>query len=423
MFGAPQAGAATGSVLADIAPTGVLGGVGVAFDGHYLYTTDRDGIVLHRTAPNGAAAGDIPILGSVPINALTYDATRDMFWGVDATGLNVYRVEKDGYAGLQFTLLPLFDLPGGCNVLGGCSTLVSGLAYDATDDTLWYLPQGSQRVYHVNTAGQYLGFFDNGLAPTCASNAASGISAGAGSLFLTAAGCASGFRLPKADAGTPTPQSSFAVAAAQPGGSACDSTTFAGLTALWVRDAASGHVRAIELPSGSCIQGGGIALVQTIDWMSGGGSAGPLDPSTGLPEFGIQHAFHLSCSAAGSGSPNNLVANWTQPDGTRYSFHLKSVTIDGCVSDGTDPAPPASTFNTIFGHGSGTLVGRSANGTIVFGSPKCNGCGLIEFRFTDRGEPNTLDDGNITIEDANGFPIVFEACGCIRANYQAHQHA
>src|SRR5437667_9532358 len=108
-FQAPAASAATGTVLADLTPPGLPGGVSVAFDGQYLYYTDLGGAVLHRMAPNGMPGTDIPILGGVAINAITYDATRNMFWGVDATGLNVYEIQKSRLTALQFTLIPLLD--------------------------------------------------------------------------------------------------------------------------------------------------------------------------------------------------------------------------------------------------------------------------------------------------------------------------
>src|SRR5207253_626295 len=102
-FHAPAASAATGTVLADLTPPGTIGGVSVAFDGQYLYYTDLNGAVLHRVAPSGTPGTDISIVGGVAINAITYDATKDLFWGVDASGLNVYQIHKDGWAVLEFT--------------------------------------------------------------------------------------------------------------------------------------------------------------------------------------------------------------------------------------------------------------------------------------------------------------------------------
>jgi hypothetical protein len=446
--GTPSAWSATGNVLADIAPPASIGGVSVAFDGHDIYYTDLGGAVLHRSSPSGFANTDIPLLGGVGINAIAYDATHDVFWGVDATGLNVYRIERDGWVGLQFTIVPLLDLPGLCNSLSGCSPTVSGLGYDATTDSLWYLPQGSSRVYHFNTAGQPLGYFDTTNFPDCATNGVTGIAAGASVLYLTAGNCSRGFQYGK----TGAKLSSVPVGGTQSAGAACDDVTFAGTTALWVRDAASGHLRAIEVPAGSCALGGGLALDKSAGWMSGAGEAGVFDIS-GTLLFPVQHAFHILCAQTDAGVPNSMVINWKDAtSGIRYSFHLDRVTSFRCFNDGTSAASPPpcysinpdDCFNTIVGEGVGSLVGRDGGNQIVAGGKTCPAsafppfCGLVDFTFTDRGEPNlggprqnppppgtpTFDNGEFTVTDLSdrpGNPVaVVAACGCERANYQAN---
>jgi hypothetical protein len=454
--GAPSAWGATGDVLADIVPPSSVGGVSVAFDGHDLYYTDLDGGALHRSSPSGFANTDIPLLGGVGINAITYDATHDVFWGVDTTGLNVYRIERDGWTGLQFSIVPLLDLPGLCDSISGCSTTVSGLAYDATSDSLWYLPRGSSRVYHFNTAGQSLGYFDASNFPDCATNAVTGIAAGANVLYVTAGNCSRAFQYSKSDTGAATKLSSFPVGGIQSAGAACDDLTFADKTVLWARDTASGHLRAVEVAAGSCALGGGITLDKSAGWMSGAGEAGVFDPVTGALVFPVQHAFHILCAQIDAGPPNNMVVNWKDSvSGTRYSFHLDRVTSLRCFYDGTSAASPPfcdptlnpDCFNTIVGEGVGSLIGRSGGNQIVAGGKACSApsnpfppfCGLVDFRFTDRGEPNlsgqrvnplfatpTFDDGEFSVTDLNavGGPAgVVAACGCIRANYQAHNKA
>jgi hypothetical protein len=451
--GTSSAEAATGNVLASITLPASAGGVNVAFDGKYLYYTGVGGTVLHRVAPNGVPATDVPLLGGVAINGITYDATHDVFWGVDATGLNVYRIEKDGWVGLQFTLIPILDLPGSCNNFTGCSTTVSGLAYDATTDSLWYVPQGSQRVYHLNTAGQPLGYFDPVNLPECATNAITGIAAGANVLYLTAAGCSRGFQYSKSDTGTATKMSSFNVSSSQSAGASCDNTTFLNTTAMWVRDTANGSVRAIEVASASCVLGGGVALNKSAGWFSGAGEAGVFDPFTGAVLFPVQHAFHILCAVTNGGPPNNMVINWKDTTtGIRYSFHLDVVTTQDCFYDETIPASPPpcyptpvaptdKCFNSIVGEGLGTLIGRDGGNKVVVGGKSCpNGsrppyCGQVEFKFTDRGEPNLggprpagtqmFDEGEFTVSDVSdpnplNAKAVVVACGCLRANYQAH---
>ena len=434
-FQAPAASAATGTVLADLTPPGSPGGVSVAFDGQYLYYTDLGGAVLHRMAPNGTPGTDIPILGGVGVNAITYDASKDLFWGVDATGLNVYQISKDGWAGLEFTIIPVLDLPGSCNVLSGCSPTVTGLAYDATTDSLWYLPQGSQRVYHFNTAGELLGYFDTNDVPDCATNAATGIAAGASVLYVTAGSCSRAFQYGKSDSGTGAKLSSFSIEGVTSAGTACDNVTFSSTTAMWVRDAGNGHLRAIQIPSGTCVFGGGVAIDLSLGWMTGAGA--PIaDFPVGATAY---HAFHLLCGPANGGpptpsnQPNNWVANWKDDAGNHYSFHLERVDNSSCTF--TTPTPPACNppsftecNNQIFVQGIGRLRGRGPNGqTLNIGGP-CNpatnntgSCGQLNFVAVDHGEPNTKDEGNISIDDpVSQQQVLFVGCSCFTVRYMAH---
>jgi hypothetical protein len=441
--GVGVAAAAPGTVLANLTPPGVVGGSSVAFDGQYLYYTDAVGTMLHRITPGGVAGTDVPIVGGAPINALTYDASHDIFWGVDATGLNVYQIQKNGLAALQFTILPLLDLPGSCNLLAGCSSTVSGLAYDATTDSLWYLPQSSQRVYHFNTAGQLLGYFDTANVPACADNAVTGIAAGASVVYLTAGSCTNAFQYAKSDSGTGTTLSSFPVGGIQSAGAACDSITFPGTTALWVRDAGTGQLQAVEIPAGTCVSGGGVAPDSSSRWMSGAGrglgTEAVVLTSGGQPytegNLDVQHAFHLLCDQGG-GPPNNLVVNWKDSIGNHFSFHLEQWTPGSCFYDLTKPASPPpcdpivnpSCFNTMTGSGIGRLTGRGPHGELLPIGGTCNPrtgdtahCGTLDpFRVTDRGEPNTNDSGAFGINDPVQGEIL-DVCACTRANYQAHQ--
>lgn len=437
---AELAQAAAGDVRRDL-PAGSPGGVSVAFDGANLYYTDRNGVVLHSMTTTGAARPDVPIVGAPGLNALTYDVTHDLFWGVDATGLAVYRVTRGGLAALQFVLIPAVDLPGLCDTPTGCSTVVSGLAYDGTNDSLWYAPQGTQRIYHFNTAGQLLGYFDTNdasgsLFPDCISNRVSGVAAGAGSLYLSAGECAKGFRYTKSDSQAALKLSAF-TAPAVSGDVECDNLTFSA-TVVWVRSIGDGRLRAVEVAPGTCVFGGGVALNRSNRWMSGAGEA--LDVTD--PTVGVQHAFHILCDPATGAEPNNMVVNWKK-NGIHFSFHLEKVVEVLCLDDfsgSPDPPPCEPTdvvdcFNKIFGNGRGRLVERGPGGEILFGQNCNNDCGRVDFAFTDRGEPNRQDisqldrdEGELFVaevtKDANGVEAintVLSACGCERANYQAHQ--
>jgi hypothetical protein len=434
---AELAGAAVGDVRADIAAD-APGGASVAFDGQNLYYTDRNGVVLHSMSSTGAARPDVPIVGAAGLNALTYDVTHDFFWAVDSTGLTIYQLTRDGLAWPQFVLVPALDLPGLCDVPTGCSTVVSGLAYDAKTDSLWYAPQSSQRVYHLTTAGQLIGYFDTNetsgsLFPDCLTNGVTGLAAGADSVYVAAGDCTNGFRYAKSDTQTATKLSTFRA----PGGSGdveCDNVTFPA-TVVWVRSVADGHLRAVEVSPGTCVFGGGVPLAKTVGWMSGAGEAFDVtDPDmTG----GVQHAFHLLCNNDPAGPPNNLVVNWKDLAGNRFSFHLRHVLSVACGFDPVtpgdpppcDPADLEPCFNTINGDGTGRLIGKSPTGEIIAGALGNNELGSVIFRFTDHGEPNRTrfdqsifyyDWGEINISDVGKDIGVLQACGCIRANYQAH---
>jgi hypothetical protein len=262
----------------------------------------------------------------------------------------------------------------------------------------------------------------------------SGIAAGASALYVTADSCSKGFQFAKSDTGTSTKLSSFSITGSQSAGAACDNVTFVSTTAMWVRDAATGHLRAIEVPAGTCVLGGGIPIIHSIGWMSGSGKVGVIDQLTGLPVCcDVQHAFHLLCALSdpnGSGAPNNLVANWRDPvTDIHYSFHLETLTDVHCVysETGSTPNPPPtpsctpttnpSCFDTIYGEGKGRLIGSAANGSTVLNDSS----GVVDFRFTDRGEPNVNDDGNITVMSTSGNIVSPGSCVCTDARYQAHQ--
>jgi hypothetical protein len=450
---AQLAGAAVGDVRADLA-AGAPGGVSVAFDGKNLYYTDRNGVVLHSMTPSGAARPDVPIVGAPGLNALTYDASHDFFWAVDTTGLGVYKVTREGLALPQFVLVPALDLPGQCDVATGCSTVVSAIAYDGADDTLWFAPEDSQRVYHFTTAGQLLGYFDTNevsgsLFPECTTNGVSGLAAGANSVYLAAGACASAFRYGKSDTVTPTKLSAFKA----PAGASdveCDSLTFPA-TVVWMRSTVDGRLRAVEVAPGTCVFGGGVAIVNTTGWMSGAGNesvlnAGVVPPAetpTATP-IPVQHAFHLLCNqtSATAGANNNLVINWKDA-GINFSFHLDTVISTECQFDkfflGSAPPPcefdptnPDKCFNKLFGEGLGWLIGRGPGGEIKFGGTRTEcknsesletACGYVNFVFIDQGEPNFSDRGSLQVADLRKHPgpPILDVCVCTNSRYQAHQ--
>jgi hypothetical protein len=283
--GARPAAAAAGNTVADvITPEGAVFAIGVAFDGQYLYYLESSGSVLHRIdvpPPCGdpcvptAATGhvDIPIVaplnpfGLNGLNALSYDKARGVFWAAGGDGLSIYRVTKTGIATLAFAIQPLLgERPGDCK-MGFCWALIDGLAYDASDDTLWYKPDASNRIYHYHTYGSLLGtavlaspaYVDTDVAPNdlasdCGFNYPSWVVVGGGDLFVGADRCEYYFEYAKA--GAKLARTSYNFRGTPDGDAECDDQSYA-VSVIWTRDVHDGHIRAFEQPSaGACAFGG-----------------------------------------------------------------------------------------------------------------------------------------------------------------------
>src|SRR5437867_4423053 len=205
---------AAGDVIADIMvpeADGIMGAGGIAkaigFDGQYLYYAEYAGNVLHRidVPPPGTswATGhiDIPIQGAPSgIMTISYDARRGGFWAVGGDGVSIYLLSKTGVATPVFWVDPINDRPGDCK--RGCVQEVK-INYDGTDDTIWYAPDTTYRIYHYRTTPDALGtaqlvdsspFIDvdippNDMSQQCGYSLVSGVAVGGSSLFITVSGC------------------------------------------------------------------------------------------------------------------------------------------------------------------------------------------------------------------------------------------
>jgi hypothetical protein len=280
--------AVAGDLVADIyCDEAVASGVSVAFDGTYLYFTNWNGTTLRRiaTPPPGATATCAPaasdpnhlnfnIFGSAGINAFSYDRQGNRFWGVGSDGLSIYTLTVPtafspySSATLQYVISP--TQLNNCDYY--CGAKVNGLAFDGTGSgSIWFSPSYSQRVFHFDTrAGPggtaiLLNSFDvhtppNDMAPNCGFNDSAGVAAGAGVLYLQAYGCQKYFAYSKGGIKQ----------AVYPGGgtatedSECDNVTYTqkyaiGKEVIWLRDSYDGHIRAHEIPAGTCLYGGGVA--------------------------------------------------------------------------------------------------------------------------------------------------------------------
>lgn len=272
------AAAAAGDLIADVIvpdsyPTSIA--PSVAFDGQHLYYVGYGGPVLHRVdvPPAGgttAATGHVetPISGASGIMTLSYDAGRDAFWAVGNDGSAIYLLTKSGAATLVFSVDPVQDRPG---FQTNMYVTEVKIAYDRTDDTIWYSPDATTRIYHYHTTADALGtaqlvsaspYIHVGLPPNdmsaqCGYSQSSGIATGGGNLFVSVAGCNYLFEYTKT--GTKVAWYAYNTNA---GGSTqdleCDNLSY-GVPVFWIRDAWDGHIRAFEQPGAACTFGGGPA--------------------------------------------------------------------------------------------------------------------------------------------------------------------
>lgn len=221
-------------------------GVGVAFDGTYLYYSAAFyDPILHRIDTSGGSHLDLNVTDSITgtpviIQAMAYDASRDKVWA--ANGNLIYLVNKtSGIAEFKFDT----GVPCG---------LDDGLAYDSTDDSLWWSCDAAQTVYHYSLNGTLLSSFPlaGQMVPECGFDYSSGIAVGGDILYLGADGCNFYFTFTK----NGTKIEAFPYPALRAEDMACDPFTFAPTEVTWVRDAYDGHIRAFEIPAGTCGLGG-----------------------------------------------------------------------------------------------------------------------------------------------------------------------
>jgi hypothetical protein len=411
---ANSAVAAPGDKLTEIFPPDSNFGVSVAFDGQFLYYTNYNGTVLHRVTPTNTGHQDFAIVGPPGVNAFTFDVTRNAFWAVDSTGMGVWLIPRPAptdvsvIGTLQFTVNPANDTPGNCDNGFGCEALVDGFGYDGTDDSLWYSPDASERIYHYDTtmdtdgSAILLGFIDvndppNDMTAECGFNYSSGVAAGANDLWLAADGCDHYFRYSK----TGTKIASFPYDSERAEDDECDNITFAPLSALWVRDAL-GRLAAFEQPI-ECKFGGGFSLPNKAR-MTGGARLLATTP------VGAESQISVTIHCNKDVKPNRMEVNWKDPaTGKEHRFHMTLMTSASCSDDPTiTPNPPDAPFDTHDGTGDGRLDG-------VLGA-------TAEWRLQDAGEPNkAVDRGRITIKNASNATVLQASGMTLDGDWQAHK--
>lgn len=362
-------------------PSGI--GVGIAYDGtHLWYSCASSSPDLYRANPTtGVVDATYNIDGG--LGALAYDATRNAIWAGPGLGSHLDAIQ-------------LIQLDAGKNVTGSSvaitgpgDALDDGLAYDATNDTLYVSPDGSTTIDHYTTAGAFLG------SSPWAGNACynSGLALGGTLLYEGSDGCN---HIWVADKSNPA-VSTFDFAS--PNGVRdedleCDPNTFQPTEVMWSMEAYEPRrASAFEIPAGSCGVGG----------RPGGQNHGRMTGGIVASSFGMRvtAGFELHCTP--SDGPNNLQVNW----GKGKKFHLTGLDSAACTVDpGTSPNPPAAGFGTFTGSGTGTYNG-------VPGAH-------AEWTLTDTGEPGGNDSATLTVKDASNTVVLYIAGTIAGGNLQAH---
>jgi len=271
----PQtATAAPGELIAEVTTaegTGLLWARGispsVAFDGRYLYYAEYSGSVLHRidVPPAGASTPatnqvDTTITGAPSgIMSIAYDSGRGLFWAVGGDGVSIYTLTTAGAATLQFRVDPVSDRPGYQPQMYPAEIKI---AYDRSDDTIWYSPDAFARIYHYQSSPDAFGtatlvpatpYVDVDMTAECGFSQSSGVAVGGSNLFVSLSGCPLYFAFTK----TGTKVGSYPMALPSAGDLECDNVSY-GVSVVWVKDEWGGRIQAYEQPSaGACVFGGG----------------------------------------------------------------------------------------------------------------------------------------------------------------------
>jgi hypothetical protein len=211
-------------------------GTGVAFDGtSLLMSCWYDAYIVAVNPADGSQVTKHLITGGPSgYGAIAWDNGRHLLWACD-TGGTVYKIDLS-----TNTSTFAFSVPG-------CT---DGLAYDASDDTLWTSPDATGSVTHTMSNGTFISVNSVALPN-------SGIAVGGPLLYLGADGNQQIYTSPKDFSSPPTLFASFPRRIED---LECDNVTFAssGKGAIWSNDAYDNILNAWEIPAGSCSFGGGV---------------------------------------------------------------------------------------------------------------------------------------------------------------------
>ena len=360
---ASSAKASTGALIGQITFSQACSsglGVGITYDGTNLwYSCDSQSPDLFRANPTtGAVTGSWTIAGG--LGSLAYDASRNAIWAAwsgPGEG-NIWLINLDSTHSVTTSSVAFSTCPQLC-----FASIDDGLAYDASDDTLYISPDTSTTVYHYSTSGSALGSF-----PWAGSGCYnSGLGLGGNNLYQGSDGCNEIWVVSKSSPATVL--TSFATGGVRDESLTCDPNTFAtqGATVMWSKEAYSPIAYAFQIPSGSC--------------GAGGTSSGP---PVGGP---------LTSTEQTSGNPAELTAQCqfgSHPINCATGDFWHAFT-DLTVSGRGLPLSLTRTYNALL---------ASTNGPFGYGWSSAYTMSLT-----------TDPSGNVTVHQENGSTLVFNPAG------------
>jgi hypothetical protein len=285
-------------VLALPVPSPTNVGIGLAVDCEgSIYYTNSFSPILHKIDANGALLSSVNLVdpatgGRVSIGALAWDGVRQKLWGgSDNAGIpvRIYQIDPaTGQAEFRF------------NAVNSTSFgFAVGLAYDQSDDSVWFADDVANVVDHLDArTGADLGPITP-LGPTAERlGSLSGIVVGTdGKLFV---GQADMGMLVRIDRETGAFIDSFATPGGRDADIECDNVTFPGSFAVWSRDIFDDFITAIEVQPDACGCGGCPGTWTYYGQGVAGSGAAVPSITTGCPDTGTMPEVQVTNGPGGA---------------------------------------------------------------------------------------------------------------------------
>jgi hypothetical protein len=354
-------------------------GVGITFDGSALWYTcfASSPDLIRADAHTGAVIATYNIDNG--LGALAYDAGSNGLWiGPGGDFGKVWFVQLDGAKNVTSSHVA-FDAGGNADDLD------DGLAFDATDNTLYISPDGSTTIHHYKTDGTLLG--DSGWAGSGCYN--SGLALGGHLLFQGSDGCNHVWVTDKSSPSGPVVFDFDTAVAGDPNfrdeGLTCDPVTFGATQVMWSKEAYSPmRAHAFEIPSGTC------------------GAGGQPPPQVDPP-------LTAACAAPGTATQSYAgpVATFTDadPNGKVADFTATVDWGDASNSAGTVTGPNGGPFTVAGSHTYAATGPVTITITIndVGGASAVASCHLLVYAFAPGGGSFVIGDRN----SAGGTSVTF----------------